>query len=580
MGRRLAAALVALCLVHIAAGSLWLARDEGIQFTDAAYHYSQIIDLRQAVLGGSEGLAALSEHDEKQRYGALGYLIAAGVSLLTGPEASNLLLGLSFLVWPLLIFGGYHLAWLLAPAARAKQAGLLGATFIGLIPGIFNYTRTLILDLPLTAAVLWTLVFMLRLHRAERGSTEQRRGQWLLGLMLLAALCLKVNALAFVVGPALALFWPRIQTAWQEQRPLALRRSAGVIAGVGGVLAWLFLGSRGPALRDTLVEATWPGSFFSYLSEGTIAEFPGHYLSAVWGLSWEMSYYTVLQSFTPLLALPVGAAYLWYFGRRRGCDDELARAQRAAMFGWFIVPVLGLLLGLRGLYDERYLLPLLPQAAALVAVTLVELPSRKASIALVSSLVLAGSLNFAIVSFDVLPNLRPLACVTVPGWTSTERVAGSLWTCAAYPEYHFMDRLTRPDRQDWEHEQLEAILGEERQRLGRPLRAVFLDDLYDLFYRAFQRDLLREDLYRHEDMLLITRCWDEDWMTSVWGSTEALAATIAQADVLLMRYGSLTDGADQALRGRRCTIFDERAFTLRKELPLLDGTSLRVYFKY
>jgi len=142
-----------------------------------------------------------------------------------------------------------------------------------------------------------------------------------------------------------------------------------------------------------------------------------------------------------------------------------------------------------------------------------------------------------------------------------------------------MDRPTHPDRQDWAHDLLEGVLSEERDRLGRPLRAVFLDDLYDLFYRAFQRDLLQADLYRHEDMLLVTRCWDEAWIASVWGSTEALIETIGKADILLMRYGSPDDQKDTALRGRRCTIFDEHAFRLEKELPLLDGTKLRVYFR-
>jgi len=579
MRRRSTAALILLCVAQIVAGSLWLSADEGVQFSDAAYHYSQIVDLRNAALDGTEGMAALWQDDEKQRYGSLGYLIAAAVSLITGPEASSLLLGLSFLLWPLLIFGAYQLAWLLAPPQRAEQAGLLSAALIGLIPGVFNYSRTLVLDLPLTTAVLWSVVLLLRLHRAKPAEPEARRLRWLLAITLGGALSLKVNALAFVVGPALALFWPGLRQVWRDDRDRARRWTAVGLAASGGLLTWLLLGARGPALRETLSDATWPGKFFSYLSEGTVSEFPGHYLSAVWDLSWEMTYYTVLQSFTPLLTLPTLAAYLWFFRRRRGSEDPLVRGQRAAMFAWFIVPILGLLLGLRGLYDERYLLPLLPQVAAITAVALVEIPRRKTAITLSSILLMAGTLNFAIVSFDVLPSMRPLACITLPGWTGTERVGGSLWTCAAYPEYRFMDRLTRPDRQDWGHEQIEEVQTAERQRLGRPLRAVFLDDLYDLFYRAFQRDLLREDLYRHEDMLLVTRCWDEEWMRSVWGSTEVLAATIAEADVLLMRYGTPSSSKDTALRGRRCTIFKEHQFQLQKELPLLDGTRLRIYFR-
>jgi hypothetical protein len=579
MNRRTSAALVVLCAIQIVAGGVWLSLDEGVQFTDAAYHYSQIIDLRNAVLGGAEAFSNLAEHDEKQRYGILGYFVAAAVSLISGPEASSLLLGLSFISWPLLLFGSYLLASFLAPPEKARSAGLLGATLAGLLPGLFNYSRTLVLDLPLTLGVLWVIVGMLWLRRCSPGSKKARRLRWFTAAALAATLSIKLNALAFLVGPALVLFYQPAREFWSSQR----LRSVQAIAATGVIIliwgAWVLFGPRGPAVRGTLAEATWPGAFFTYLSEGSIAAFPADYLSAVWGLSWEIAYYTTLQSFTPLLALPALAAYVWFFGRVPRGDAPETRLQRAAMFAWFIVPVLGLLLGLRGLYDERYLLPLLPQAAAILAVSLTEVPWPKTRRISIAALLVAGALNFAFVSFNILPGLRPLACLELPGWTATERVGGSLWTCAIYPEYRFMDRLTRPDRKDWRHEQLEQVLGVERDRLQRPLRAVFLDDLYDLFYRVFQRDLLRPDLYRHEDMLLVTRCWDEEWMTSVWGATDALRETISRADVLLMRWGNPNDPSDNALRGRRCTIFDERDFRLRDEFPLVDGTSLRVYFR-
>lgn len=579
MGRSTAVALVLLCAAQLVASGLWLSHDEGVQFTDAAYHYSQVIDLRNAVLGGSEALASLAEHDEKQRYGSLWYVLAVGVSLVTGPEAPPLLFGLSLLLWPLLIFGAFQLGALLAPPERREASGLLSAALIGLLPGIFNYSRTLVLDLPLTAAVLWAVVFLLRFHATEAGSRARKRAAWGLGVATVAALSLKVNAAAFLLGPALAIFWPEIRQAWRSSRVRFLQGIGVGFLGLAGLSAWLMLGSRGPALRETLAQATWPGAFFSYLSKGTLGAFPGHYLEAVWGLSWEMTYYTVLQSFTPLLALPMLAAYFWYFGRRRGCEEPLARRQRAAMFGWFIVPTLGLLLALRGLYDERYLLPLLPQAAALTAVALVELPRPRLRAGLAALILGGGLLGFGFVGFDLLPSLRPAACLTLPGWTQTERVGGSLWTCAAYADYRFMDRPAAPSRQNWAHDEMEAVLTAERDRLGRPLKAIFLDDLYELFYRAFQRDLLQEDLYRHEDMLLVTQCWDEAWVTSVWGSTEALAETIDAADVLLMRWGSLTDSEDTRLRGRRCTLFNPERFRLQSELPLADGTSLRIYFR-
>ena len=203
MSHRTVVTLTLLCVAQIVASSLWFSADEGVQFTDAAYHYSQTIDLRNAVLGGSDGVTALRMEDERQRYGSLGYLVAASVSLITGPEASNLLLGLSILLWPLLLVGAFQLGSLLAPDPDAERCGLLSAAFIGLIPGVFNYSRVLVLDLGLTAAVLWTIVVLLRLHRATERGAPTTRLLWLLALAVGAALSLKVNAVAFVLGPIL-----------------------------------------------------------------------------------------------------------------------------------------------------------------------------------------------------------------------------------------------------------------------------------------------------------------------------------------------------------------------------------------
>ncbi|MEE2828295.1 MAG: hypothetical protein VX498_03825, partial [Myxococcota bacterium] len=573
--------LALLTLLHIGANALWLSHDEGVQFTDAAYHYSQVIDMRHALQAGTEGLATLPENNEKQRYGSLWYAISALISLVTGPEANSVLIGVSVLLWPLLLWGAWRLGAQLAPPERREPAGLLSAALCGFIPGIFNYSRTVVLDLPLAIAVLWSLVLLLELQSSHRRAEDPSRLRWGLAAVVLVALSIKINAAAFLLGPALAVFHPGVQRLWQTNRRQLLQ--AGLIIGlVLGVLGlWLFTGSRGPALRQTLAGATWPGTFVAYLLEGRISTFPfRHYISSVWGLSWDMTYYTVLQSFTPLLAVPVLGSYLWFFGRRRGCKDEAARAQRKVMFGWFILPVLGLMLGLRGgIYDERYLIPLLPQAAALIAVTVVELGRARLRLGFGAALVAIFGLNFGIVSFNLFPNQRPALCFKLPGWTSTDRVNDGLWTCVAYSEYNFMDRPSHPSRTDWSLDAAEATLRPERDRLGRPLRAVFLDDLYEFFYRAFQRDLLREYLYRHEDMLLVTQCWDEEWAQAVWGSVDGLKTTIAQADVVLVREGLPFRSEEEFNRGHRCSMFDGEGFSSQGKVPLNDGTLLNIYFK-
>lgn len=579
MRRRVLLLLLLLSVLHVGANAAWLRLDEGVQFTDAAYHYSQVIELRNAVLGGPDDLAALPDQDERQRYGFAWYGVAAATSLVTGPRAVPLLTGLSLLLWPALLFGAFLLGAELAPEGRRETAGVLSALLAGAIPGIFNYSRVLVLDLPLAVAVLWAAWLLVRLLALPEGSRARRRTAWAAGGVTLLAVGIKVNALAFLAGPAWLALRPTLRRLWhQDRRRLALA-AVGTLAVVVAVTAWLLLGSRGEALVETFVDATWPGKALDYRSAGTLSDYPGDWARGAWSHSWQMAYFTILQTFTPPLLVVTVLAYGWFFGRRRGCVEPLARAQRDAMFWWWIVPVAGLLLLLRGLYDERYLVPLLPQAAALIAVALVELPWKWVRRFLVT-LVLAGAVStFAFVSFDFWPAVRPLSCTDVPGWTTDDRVGGQLWLCLAYPDYRFMDRPSVPARENWGLETLEERLLPERELLGRPLRAIFLDDLYGLFYRMFQRDLHRGDLLRHEDMLLVTDCWDRELLASMHGSVEALKDTIRQADVVFIRWGEPAGGEDRAVRGRRCRIGwnDDGGFVLGGSRKLTDGTSLRWY---
>jgi hypothetical protein len=216
----------------------------------------------------------------------------------------------------------------------------------------------------------------------------------------------------------------------------------------------------------------------------------------------------------------------------------------------------------------------------------------------VAALLLGGAVNFGVISFDLLPGLRPLACATVPGWAPQSRVGSRLWRCALYPDYYFMDRSSTPagsdsdaplagKRGDLALEQLEVLLQPTRDELGRPLEAVFLDDLYSLFYRTFDKALTasREAqgssglLLRQQDLLLLSKCTDRAWLNSMFGSLNDIEATISAADVVIMRYGSPTDPEDTALRGRRCLVFWSQARYWQHigSVALEDGTSLRAY---
>ena len=574
MSRRVLALLLLLSAVHVGLDARWLAADEGVQFTDAAYHLSRIVALRQ----GLEGVDDLAGGFDGQRYGGLVYSAAAAVSWVTGLEPGPLLLGLALLLRPLLFLATWRIGYELGPAQRRTEAGFLAAIVLGFLPGFVNYGRVLVLDLPLAAAIAWAAAGALTALRAQRdGDPAAERRAWAgYGAAAVAALLIKLNALAFLIGP----LWVAARRS-QLRRPGDRRWLLGGAVSVIAAAAVLLLGPRGPALRRTLVEATWPGAaLFGFLPQGTLRALPWDWFTDVSDQAWEATYYTVLQTLSPPWTVVAVIACAWFFLRRSGCHDPLGHDQRDLAFWWLFLPAFGVLVVLRGLYDERYILPLLPLVAGIVAATLTDL-GRRLRWGVVAILLVGGTVNSAMIHHDALPTARPLGCTTVHGWAIAQRADPELWLCLAYPEYWFMDRPSRPVHEDWQQDAVVDALRPLRAARGAPLRAVFLDTTYPIFYRTFQASLLGPALLRHEDMLLVTECWNDAWMTSVFEGPAEVDRQIGRADVVVMRFGAPDDPNDRVLRGRRCDVFwsQREWFDVAADLPLPDGTSWRIWAK-
>jgi hypothetical protein len=594
MRRRAVVLVLLLAALQVSANQLWLSWDEGIQYTDAAFHYSQVVERKEALSGGSAALVEQWHTDEKQRYGSFYYLLATGVSLLTGSEARNLLGGLSLVLWPLLLLGSFRLGFELAAPGRQIHAGLLSAAFAGMLPGLFNYSRVLVLDLPLAIAVAWTTAFLLAAIRKP----QKARRMWLgAGISLTLGLAIKINALAFLIGPLWVAARAPLRALSKNDRKRFVQIVTATAIGILACSCWLLLGARSSAIIETILDSTWPGKLVGYAQDGALSSYPGHYLKALQSHSWEVFYYSTLQSFTPPLLIAVLSACIWFFARKRGCQDPLAHTQRDLVFWAVAVPMVGVVFLLGDIYDERYLLPLLPLFAALVGSMLWDIPHRLLRNGTLAVIVVGGTLNFAAISFDVLPALRPLACGTVAGWSPHSRVGNELWLCALYPKYHFMDRASSPlgaggggpldgERGAQALREIEARLQPLREEAGQPLAATFLDDLYPLFYRSYDQSLRRTrrdsrhpPLFRQQDLLLLSKCTNRGWLTALFESLDGIEETIAGSDVVLMRYGSPNDPNDTALRGRRCIVFwqQQRHWLHLGDVTLSDGTSVRLY---
>ena len=97
-------------------------------------------------------------------------------------------------------------------------------------------------------------------------------------LWLLVGLAIKVNALAFLIGPLWVVARPGLKELWHQDRSALLKRGAG-FATLGALLvAWLLLGPRSDAIITTLLDSTWPGKLLGYAADGandagTISEF-------------------------------------------------------------------------------------------------------------------------------------------------------------------------------------------------------------------------------------------------------------------------------------------------------------------
>lgn len=570
-------ALALLSLVYVGLDQAWLMTDEGIQTTDAAYHFSRIAALRANLLGLEQ-----SSGFDGQRYGGLVYYAAAWLSLFTGLLPQRLLLALSILLRPLLVWAVYRIGWELAAPGRRVPTGLLAAALTLMLPGLVNYGRVFVLDLPLTVAVTWALAFALAVLRADAEGDRRDHALVGLGLCAVAALLIKLNALAFLVGPLWVVFRGDLRRAWALHRSQVVAGAVLSAPVLGGLVAFVLVGPRGEAVRRTLMEATWPGALlFGYLPERSAGLFLSDWLRASIDHSWEAAYYTWLQTLTPPWALLGLASFVWFFARRHGCDHRLGHSQRDLAFWWFTLPALAVVFGLRGLYDERYVLPLLPLTGALIACAVVDVRPRWLRRAGVAIILVGGALNHGFVHHDVWPTSRPLGCTTVTGWGNSDRVGSELWTCLAYPEYRFMDRGASPRHLNLPVDAIQALLDPLREEVGAPLQAVFLDDLYEVFYRLFQSSLLSDQpLLKHEDVLLVTNCWDKEGMTAVFETPGEVDRQIRAADVVLMRYGSTSDGAGP-LRGRRCDVFWTQTvwFEDMGEVELGDGTTVRLWKK-
>ncbi len=406
-GRLLDALLLsAFVLVHLVVTVLWL-RDNHMDLDrvqDELAHYWGLTNLHTAM-----SLDPLT--------GALNSLRATHINYPLVTHLPRAVAGLLFGGTPLVFCAAnaLYLTVLLVSVygigvrCHGRAAGLLAAGLASLMPAAYGGMRSVGLDFPVTCM---TALAMLALLRAE----GFRRLPAAAGFGVCAGLAILIKGQA-----ALFLFWPAaaalVHGLWQQRRdgdPVWRPLAGGALAvalllgttavwwlgRLGPMAAYLTSHSTGQGMRDVAGDISLWGGVVCYLK----------------ALPLSMSAPLALGA---LLALPL---FL-----RRG-------RHRWEILAWLVAPLaLHMALSVR---HARYIYPLLPAAAVLLAVGLCTLRSRLQAAAAVTAgaLAVAGWLSCTYLQHPTPGTVRPLRCYfeIPPELVKTSDVLNSLLACGTW----------------------------------------------------------------------------------------------------------------------------------------------------
>ena len=402
--------LGAFAMVHLVISLLWLRADhvDMMRVPDDFAHYWGLANLHAAMSldpldGTLNGLRVLASN-----YPLMAQLPRAAAGLLFGPSplvfrAANVV----YLV--VLLVSLYHMG----RRCHGRRAGLLAAALGSLMPAVYGGARSMGLDYP---AMCLTSLAMLLLMRAD----GFRRLPDTVGFGVCAGLAVlaKGQSALFLIWPALLVLVRSVWLARAAGRAALCRPLAGGALAVVVVLlttAVWWAGRVGELVNIMGAHTTGDG----------MLEVAGDI--TVWG---GIVHY--IQSLPMVLSAPMALATLLVL------PAFLRRARyRWVILAWLVAPlVLHIVLSVR---HPRYIFPLVPAAALVLAVGLCSLRPRLRSVATaaVGILALAGWVACSCLSPpDFLGWQRPL-CYKQPNlWNDREParlsdVAEALLTCGS-----------------------------------------------------------------------------------------------------------------------------------------------------
>ena len=344
--------IAALAAVHLVVNLVWLGSDgwDVSRIPDGFVHAGSLLHLSSGI--ELQGLGAAGcLRDVHSFYPVVAHLPRALASLVLGASPAALRAA-NVLYLVLLLVGVYKLGRL----CLDRNAGLLAATLVSLMPAVHGGSRVAGLDFPALCVVPLAVYFLLR-------SDGFSRLPHALAFGVIAGLA------ALVKGQTLLfLFWPAalvlVRGLWRSLRPdpdsdcqntkwwRVLLGSTVAVAALAAVSAVWWAG-RIPELTRVLAGHATGKEMLFYESD-----------PSVWGgVSYFLQTFPLLVSGPMVMALVVAA--VWFLRRGR---------HRWEILLWLLVPLLlHMVLKVR---HFRYLFPLVPAAAVIIGVGVYSIKGR------------------------------------------------------------------------------------------------------------------------------------------------------------------------------------------------------------
>ena len=359
---------------HGVANAVWISRDLTLRSMDGGPHLevqSYFFYLVQQY--GLEGLWQMLRGGAAGSWPSAGYLPWVTLDLLFGQHLY--LLRLSNLGYLALVLVS---TFLLGRRLHSPAVGLLAAALVSLFPAVYGESRQVGADFPGLAMTTLCMALLLSSEGYSR-----RRAVVLLGLAAGLGVLVRPHVLFFLVVPCLAAL------AQALVRPHRAPR--------GTVLINVLLGG----LVAGLVSAVWWGGnvqwLLSLLKIQQVQQGGLDLVEAVQGSSALFYLKTVPWCFSPLLLVVAAASLVglakvsWAWRSPRSQDPLLVAA--------WLVGSLIILASLR-YHFLRFLLPLCPALALLMALGLVSLPHRASRRAIILITLVAASFSWMLDSFN------------------------------------------------------------------------------------------------------------------------------------------------------------------------------------